>query len=304
MADEVTRSTLTVEHPTHGAITVHTLQPETNAGLPVCLFLFGGGGTADNLWDIQPLLEAGWRDGTIPPMRVACPGVDPWCFYLDDPARGMAWESAVAGAALDAVTDADPPCGIVGMSMGGYGALKIAFARPRVFGAVAAVAPMIEPSTDAAATPPRNRSHYPPQCPAALVGPDRDAVLFRADHPAQRARVHAAEILDAALAIHLDAGSRDALHAHDGAEYLHRTLWDLDVRHAYHLHADADHVGPSLGPRLRDAFAFVGDHLTGRRPAPISADEAGLREMIAPAMRAAAATDPTVDRVYGALSAD
>jgi S-formylglutathione hydrolase FrmB len=41
--------------------------------------------------------------------------------------------------------------------MGGYGALKIAFAQPEAFKGLAAVEPMLEPALRAADVRPRNR---------------------------------------------------------------------------------------------------------------------------------------------------
>jgi hypothetical protein len=40
--------------------------------------------------------------------------------------------------------------------------------------------------------------------------------------------------------------NRDFLNAHDGAEFLHRVLWDLDLWHEYHLVRNADHGGPTF----------------------------------------------------------
>jgi S-formylglutathione hydrolase len=185
--------------------------------------------------------------------------------------------------------------------MGGYGALKIAFDEPRRFAAVAAVAPMIEPSTDSRAVPLRNRFHYPKLVPAVLLGRERDEALFATDHPAARARQNAAHIIASELAIWIDAGSRDALSAQDGAEFLHRVLWELDVPHDYHLLRDADHVGPTLAPRLLQAFRWVGEHMTANGPLEPSPEERDLREYLAAARRAASAADPTLTRTYGLL---
>lgn len=76
----------------------------------------------------------------------------------------------------------------------------------------------------------------------------------RAIHNAERIRV-------AALPIYLEVGDDDALLFQDGTEFLHRGLWDLDVSHEYRLTAGADHVGPSLVPRLRAAFLWLGERL-------------------------------------------
>lgn len=291
--------------PTHGAVPCVALAPTVAvAPLPTVLFLFGGGGSHETLVTLAPALAAAWEAREVPPMRIACAGVPPFCFYLDDPASAAAWETVVAIALPDAVRRHFGPsagAALVGISMGGYGALKMAFQRPNAFAAVAAIAPMIEPVDGP--VPLRNRFHYPPEVPSRLLGLERDEALYRRDHPTHRARTNAAAIRERDLAIRLDAGSRDALRAHDGCESLHRVLWDLDIRHAYELHRDADHVGPTVLPRLLRAFAWVGEHLDGDSPHAPSADEKALAAYLEPARRAAEARDPTMNRTYGLLSA-
>lgn len=291
-------------HEVHGAVPCVVVQPGSgSARLPVCLFLYGGGGNPENLAQLAPILLQQWREERLAPMRIACAGVPPFCFYLDDAERGMHWESVVSDQLLTAVrsrfdvTDANA---LVGISMGGYGALKIAFAHSATFHAVAAVAPMLEPALRADAAPLRNRFHYPDDVPAALLGAQRDAALYAADHPANRAIQQASAIRARELGIYLDAGGGDALNAHDGAEFLHRVLWDLDIRHDYHLLRAADHVGPSVLPRLLRAFAWVGQQLTRPVTEP-SSEERGLRELLAAARGRAARQDPTVTRNYGRL---
>jgi S-formylglutathione hydrolase len=300
-ADVISRFDL--HDPVHGSVPCTAIRPEHPGPLPVCLFLFGGGGSADTLLAIAPLLREMFQAKRVPPMVVACAGVAPFCFYLDDPQRGMRWESLVSQTLVERVKkdfDTNGDAGLVGISMGGYGALKIAFAEPRAFRAVAALAPMVEPSLRANGTPLRNCFHYPPEVPQALLGPERDAALFDCDHPARRAQRNARAICDNDLAIWLDAGSRDACNAHDGTEFLHRTLWQLDIPHEYHLLRDADHVGPTLVPRIESAFAFVAQHLWNRGSQP-SVEEMALRHALADARRQAANTDPTVLRRYGLL---
>jgi S-formylglutathione hydrolase len=147
--------------------------------------------------------------------------------------------------------------------MGGYGALKIAFARPEAFRGVAAVEPMLEPALRAAEVRPRNRFYvWGDDLPTALLGPDRDPVLFEQDNPANRAVRNADRLRAAGLPIYLECGDDDALLFQDGAEFLHRVLWDLDLSHEYRLTAGADHVGTSLLPRLRSAFTWLGNRLS------------------------------------------
>lgn len=188
---------------------------------------------------------------------------------------------------------------------------------------------MLEPIDEQGAVRPRNRFHYPPEVPQALLGSARDPELYLRDHPALRARRNAAALRATELAISIDSAGRDALHAHDGAEYLHRVLWDLDVRHEYRLRRDADHVGPELIERLHEAFAWVGHKLTPPPRAPLTEQELAwqawldgtggtehpaaplaptsplfprfLRAQLAPLRAAALREDPSCARNYGLL---
>jgi S-formylglutathione hydrolase len=297
------------------------------------LVLYGGGGSRESLVALQPVFERAWTESALPPCIVAMPDVGPWSFYLDDPARGLAWESFIVQRFLPRVRALQPSAaarlGVVGMSMGGYGALKLAFARPQLFAAVGAVSPMVEPYSEAHAVPLRNRFFYPTEVPQALLGEMRDPALYRADHPVARAQANARELLEHNLAIYIDAAGQDALHAHDGAEGLHRALWELDIPHEYHLRRDADHVGPDLAPRMCVALRWVLEHLQPPAAAPLTALEcvwqawlaaptaplpttplpadsrlfpALLRATLEPQRTAAASQDPTVRRHYGVLN--
>ena len=232
----------------------------------------GGGGSRQSLVDCQPLFETWWSEGLIPPMVLATPspGMD---YYLEDSLRNIRWDSFLTEEFVPHLratcnVDADPrSTAITGISVGGYGALKIAFARPDQFGIVAAMQPMVEPGFRESDVGARNRLHHMAGGPPQLVGLNRDAALFEANSPINRARSNASSIRDSGLAIYIDAAGDDFLNAHDGAELLHRVLWDLDVRHEYHLVRDADHGGPSMRPRMRSMYAWVGALWTAWRSA-------------------------------------
>jgi S-formylglutathione hydrolase len=139
--------------------------------------------------------------------------------------------------------------------------------------------------------------------PEELIGPRRDAALFEANQPAARARDNAQAIREQELAIYLEAGDADALHAHDGAEFLHRVLWDLDVSHEYHLVRGADHAGPTIVPRLQAAFRWLGAALRRAEEGSDQDDAAirGLRAYLEKARGEAAEHDPTTLRRFGVL---
>jgi S-formylglutathione hydrolase len=84
-----------------------------------------------------------------------------------------------------------------------------------------------------------------------------DPKFFTDNSPAFRLRANAEAVRSSDLAIYLECGDHDAINLHDGNEFLHRLLWDLDISHEYHLVKDADHLGPSVPVRMVEAFSFL-----------------------------------------------
>jgi hypothetical protein len=62
-----------------------------------------------------------------------------------------------------------------------------------------------------------------------------------------------------------------------GTEFLHRTLFEHDIAHEYRLVHGADHVGPSLLPRMRDGLLFLNRVLNPIKP---DAVQINYRKMI------------------------
>src|SRR3984893_12806064 len=127
------------------------LLPADDAGpYPLCLFLHGGGGSHQNLIDMRPLFERWWSEG-IAPMVVAMASTGAMSYYLDHPDGSARWESFIAEDFLAhlrgkfSVGRDRESTFIIGIRMGGYGSLKIAFSRPDQFAAVAAIQPILEP---------------------------------------------------------------------------------------------------------------------------------------------------------------
>jgi S-formylglutathione hydrolase len=303
------------------------LAPGEEGPLPLCLLLFGAGGMRESLLDLQPLFDEWWANGAVPRMIVVTPsaGLD---YYIEDPSGSVHWDSFLAGDLVPHIRslwNAAAAAVLAGISGGGYGALKLAFRYPHLFAAVAAMQPMLEPGLSESDVGARNRLHHTAGGPPQLIGPARDAALWGSNNPANRARANAQQIRDSGLAIYLEAGDRDFLNAHDGTEFLHRVLWDLDVSHEYHLVRGADHGGPSLSPRLRAMFAWFGrlwnqaqpdtaaeesatawleSGMQGKPPAGAITTNAFisfLRARFEPIRTQAAHSDPTTNRIFGRL---
>lgn len=236
------------------------LAPDREELLPLCLFLLGAGGTREALFDLQTVFDRWWTENAVPPMVIVTPtsGLD---YYMEDPAGPIRWDSFLTADLIPHIRSrfkVNNTVLLAGISGGGYGALKVAFGYPKLFAAVAVMQPMLEPGLHEYEVGPRNRLHHSAGGPPQLIGPARDASLWESNNPANRARENADQIRESGLAIYLEAGDMDFLNAHDGAEFLHRVLWNLDVSHEYRLIRNADHGGPSMVPRMFAMFVWFG----------------------------------------------
>ena len=286
------------------AVPYAAIAPEQSGPLPLCLLLMGGGGSRQSLVDCQPLFDRWWTEGVLAPMIFATPSPG-MSYYIEDPA-GDRWDSFFLDdfiPHLRSTLNTGSQTIITGMSMGGFGALKIAFAEPERFAAVAAMNPMIEPGLTDAEVGARNRIHHSTGGPPRFIGATRDPDLYAANHPANRAIANAARIRDSQLAIYIEAGDNDFVNAHDGTEFLHRTLWDLDISHEYHLVRGADHGGPTFRPRMRATFAWVSAAIAPPpvEPSPEQRALDAIRAQLEPLRDQAALSDPTARRKFGIL---
>ncbi len=106
----------------------------------------------------------------------------------------------------------------------------------------------------------------------------------------------------------MDTADNDMVNAHDGAEFLHRVLWDLDISHDYHLVRNADHGGPTFVPRMRAMLEWLSAVLAKAEeplgdPASPSSNAflQMVRAQLQPLRDQAAAVDSTIHRRYGVL---
>jgi S-formylglutathione hydrolase len=274
------------------------IAPESPGPLPLCIVLMGGGGSRQSLVDCQPLFDQWWAEGILAPMVFATPSAG-MSYYLD-------WDAFILDEFVPHLRAKynTAATAITGISMGGYGALKIAFAHPGQFAAVAVMNPMLEPGLNDAQIGARNKIHHSTGGPASLIGPAREPEIFAANNPANRAIANANRIRESALPIYLEVGDNDFVNAHDGAEFLHRVLWDLDISHEYHLVRGADHGGPTFRPRMRATYAWLSAVFAAQTPAEPAAEQLALdaiRAQLEPMRSQAAESDPSTRRRFGVL---
>ena len=121
--------------------------------------------------------------------------------------------------------------GIAGISMGGYGALHIAFQHPQLFAAVGAhSAALIEKLPNITTENSRQMSQLRVLGPA--FGSPFDSAFWNQNDPVRIAR--AANL--AGLKIYFDCGSEDDYRFDSGAETLDKMLTSRHIAHEFHLY--------------------------------------------------------------------
>jgi S-formylglutathione hydrolase len=286
------------------------LRPDAAAaGLPVLLWLHGGGANHEFLERTRPIFEQLWARGELPPMVVATPSAG-GSFYLDTADGSARWERFVLDELLPevrsvAAASSEPAAtAIAGVSMGGLGSLRMAFRRPECFAAVVALEPGIEPTEHWREVRLRDRVYRPAALLASLYGDPIDAEHFRRNHPLDLIARNGPAIAASRIAIFVECGDEDRLHLFHGAHALHRRLFERRIAHEFRLVRGGDHVGPSLARRIADALRFVGSALRPEPPPP-SPELDLLRTMIGALERTSGwRFARTVDGPGGAISVD
>jgi S-formylglutathione hydrolase FrmB len=135
---------------------------------------------------------------------------------------------------------------ISGFSMGGYGALRFAFAYPELFSSVSAqsAALMTEP-------PQQAKSGQL----GVVFGNPIDVRHWNENSPFALAKRNRAHIRASGLSIYFNCGSEDEFGFDQGAEELHRQLQAEDIRHEYHLYP-GNHGGEYFLAHLGEVLKF------------------------------------------------
>jgi S-formylglutathione hydrolase len=260
---DVTPSTLVraaFDAQTVGArVDYRVLLPSDHRGgepLPFLLHLHAAMSASDALERSRPLYDAAIAAGHLPRTIIACPSTPTeGGFYLDR------WEALAADEFPAYIADRfGPPTAtaVIGASMGGYGALKFAFTHPDRFVAAAAISPAIFPGEAPDMVPERNVPSVLGELHRAM---GTDASAYATQSVYGRARANADAIRSAAPRLWIDCGAADEFLLHEGAEYLHRVLDELEIVHEHRLVPNARHVDAHAQPRTADAIRFIGTAL-------------------------------------------
>lgn len=272
----VTLSSKLVPGPVETLVYLPVAAATSTEKLPLMLLLHGGNGSAQDLLRFVPTIDAEMAAGRVPPMAIAMPSARR-SLYMDYRDGSERWESMILTELLPRLRAELPLSGkradtlIGGISMGGLGCLRLAFKHPDQFAAVAALEPAIEPALAWDDVGPNVTFWRGEDVVRTMFGTPIDRSYWAANNPATIAKRNPERLLD--LGIYLEVGTLDMLYLHEGAEFLHRILFDAGIAHEYRLVHGAEHVGPSLGPRLADALGFI-----GRQIAPPGWIDAGVEQ--------------------------
>lgn len=118
--------------------------------------------------------------------------------------------------------------GITGVSMGGYGALRFAFARPELFGSVSAQSAALMPD------PVGGTGKQLGRMLGDVFGNPIDRVHWKQNDPVALAKLNRSRLRG--MAIYFNCGRDDDYGFAASAEALHRQLASEGVQHEYHLY--------------------------------------------------------------------
>jgi len=137
--------------------------------------------------------------------------------------------------------------GITGFSMGGYGALRMAFAHPELFGSVSAHSGALMRDPPQGVSAGVSSGNPAVELLARVFGTPIDRKFWDLNSPYVLARKNAAALLK--MKIYFDCGTEDSYGFYRGASELHETLDSLKLPHEFHLYPGGHSVSYLLAHR-------------------------------------------------------
>jgi len=206
---------------------------------PVLYFLHGANEN-EKRWSTRGLtdlmLDRMIADGEIGEFVVAIPfGAN--SFYTNS-VSGDRWEDMVIREFIPMIESGNrvgrtrTGRAVSGVSMGGYGALKLAMQYPEMFGSVSAHSAMLLDDFEEAAIDPRRAQLYMTLFDS-IFGISESMDHWDRNNPLRIAR-ESAEL--GALAIYFDCGTEDEYGFFAGATRLHEILESRNIGHEFHLY--------------------------------------------------------------------
>lgn len=143
--------------------------------------------------------------------------------------------------------------GITGLSMGGYGALRLSFAHPELFGSVSAQSPALITQTPKQMNADLRDAGPLARLLGSVFGNPIDAAHWTANNPFELARKN--RIAIKTEAIYFNCGEQDEFGFAEGAIKLHQQLVSEAIRHDFHLYPGGHNAEYFLS-RLHETIEF------------------------------------------------
>ncbi|HSR68605.1 MAG TPA: alpha/beta hydrolase-fold protein [Acidobacteriota bacterium] len=205
-------------------------------------------------------------DGTLPEFLIINPSGGRG-FYTDTHDGSVHYERAIYEDVIKAAEERyrlrseRSARALGGTSMGGYGALKIAFRQPQLFSAVAAGSPIVLLGDDPLASIPDDEgrlSQYLRRLVGGLYGSPVNTEHWLANSLEKLAQEAS---LDDGLGIYFFYGTADrygqALPLEEGVRKLHQILDQRGIEHRFEIIEQGPHGWDLVVQKLDDMFAFL-----------------------------------------------
>jgi S-formylglutathione hydrolase FrmB len=124
--------------------------------------------------------------------------------------------------------------GVTGLSMGGYGALRFAFAYPEHFGSVSAQSPALITESPRELDADLRNAGPLAKLLGSVFGDPINVAHWNANNPFQLARKNAAGLRSEA--IYINCGEQDEYGFELGADAMHKQLTSEKIPHEFHLY--------------------------------------------------------------------
>ena len=141
--------------------------------------------------------------------------------------------------------------GVTGLSMGGYGALRLALSHPELFASVSAQSPALITESPQQMNADLRDAGPLARLLAGVFGNPIDLAHWLANNPFDLARQNRVQIK--AVAIYINCGAEDEYGFAEGASKMHQQLLTEGVRHEFHLYPgghDAEYFLAHLGETM------------------------------------------------------
>jgi S-formylglutathione hydrolase FrmB len=137
--------------------------------------------------------------------------------------------------------------GITGFSMGGYGALRIAFAHPELFGSASAHSGALMRAPPQGVGAGASSGNLGAQLLVNVFGNPIDPKFWDLNSPFVLARKDASALMK--MKIYFDCGTEDSYGFYRGASEMHDTLDSLKIPHEFHLYPGGHSISYLLAHR-------------------------------------------------------